>query len=182
MYKQYALSKTDHHATPRRIRTHVRRRRPPLSTAARRRREQRGTDTALRPPQRRQQRRGGPILTMTVEIPEHTSGRQVRAAERLHEFVVNELRMSTENVLVRVHADGTITVQLAASIGHGTEPEVKTLSLPRGHCGFLGSYDGAPGLSLDLHRDYVDETDDASIRRDALTILEELTPGPSTVN
>ncbi|MFC6763583.1 hypothetical protein [Natrinema soli] len=111
---------------------------------------------------------------MTVEMPEHTSGRQVRAAERLHEFVVNELRMTTEDVLVRIHADGTITVQLADSIGYGAEPDVKTLGLPRGHCGFLGSYDDAPGLSIDLHRDYVNETDDASIRRDALTILEVL--------
>ncbi|MFC6764836.1 hypothetical protein [Natrinema soli] len=112
---------------------------------------------------------------MTVEIPEHALGRQVRAAERLHEFVLNELRMTTDDVLVRVHADGTITVQLAASIGNGSNPEVKTLGLPRGHCGFVGSYDDAPGLSLDLHRDYVAETDDASIRRDALIILEELT-------
>lgn len=112
---------------------------------------------------------------MTIDIPEHASARRVRAAEHLHEFVVNDLRMTTDDVLVRIHTDGTVTVQLAASIGHGSEPDIKTLSLPRGHCGFLGSYDGAPGLSLDLHRDYVDETDDASIRRDALIILEELT-------
>ncbi|ELY91399.1 hypothetical protein [Natrialba taiwanensis] len=111
---------------------------------------------------------------MTIDSPEHTSGRQVRAAERLHEFVMNDLRMTTDDVLVRIHADGTITVQLAASIGNGSDPEVKTLGLPRGHCGFVGSYDDTPGLSIDLHRDYVDETDDASIRRDALTILEVL--------
>ncbi len=112
---------------------------------------------------------------MTIDGAEHASARQVRAAERHHEFMVTDPRIATDDVLVRVHADTTITAQLAASIGCEAEPDVQTLSLPRGHCGFVGTYGGAPGLSLDLHRDYVAETDDASIRRDALSILEVLT-------
>ncbi|WP_306060448.1 hypothetical protein [Natronococcus wangiae] len=88
---------------------------------------------------------------------------------------MTELRIATDDLLMRVHAEGTITAQFAASIGCRAEPDVQTLSFPRGHYGFLGTYAGAPGLSLDFHRDYVVETAGESIRRDALTILRELT-------
>ncbi|WP_306061023.1 hypothetical protein [Natronococcus wangiae] len=89
--------------------------------------------------------------------------------------MVTDFRIDTGDVLVSVPADGSITVQFVANSGCGVEPDIQTLSLPRGHCGFLGTYDGAPGLSLDLHRDDVAETADESIRRDALTTLEVLT-------
>lgn len=82
-----------------------------------------------------------------------------------------------------VHAEGTITMQLAENITRTDEPAVQTLSLPRGRCGFVGSYSDVPGFSIDLHREYVAEVDDASIRRDALAILEqtlaELSPSTS---
>ncbi|WP_255171154.1 hypothetical protein [Natrononativus amylolyticus] len=87
---------------------------------------------------------------------------------------MTELRIATD-LLMRVHAEGTITAQFAASIGCRAEPDVQTLSPPRGHCGFLGTYDSAPGLSLDLHHGDIAETADASSRRDALTTLEEFT-------
>ncbi len=110
---------------------------------------------------------------MTFDIAADASTQRAATGERLHEFMLNDLRVDTYDGLVTVHADGTITMQLAENITRGDEPAVQTLSLPRGRCGFVGSYSDAPGLSIDLHRDYVAEVDDASIRRDALTILEQ---------
>ncbi|MCH7659358.1 MAG: hypothetical protein IH933_01850 [Euryarchaeota archaeon] len=120
---------------------------------------------------------------MTIDIATDAPTQRAAAGERLHEFILNELQVDTHDGLVTVHADGTVTMQLAENIARGDEPAVQTLSLPRGRCGFVGSYSDAPGLSIDLHRDYVAEVDDASIRRDALAILNrtlaELLPATS---
>ena len=120
---------------------------------------------------------------MTIDIAADTSAQRAATGERLHEFTLNELQVDTYDVLVTVHPDGTITMQLAENITRGDEPAVQTLSLPRGRCGFVGSYSDAPGLSIDFHREYVGEVDDASIRRDALAILDrtlaELPPATS---
>lgn len=109
---------------------------------------------------------------MTIDIATATPVHRARVGERLHELLLNELRIDTDDVLVTVHADSTMTMQLAQNITRGDEPVVQTLSLPRGHYGFVGSYGDAPGLSIDLHRNYAAEVDDASIRRDALAILD----------
>lgn len=112
---------------------------------------------------------------MTVDVAERTPARRALTTERLHKFVVTDLEIATNHLLVSAHTEGMITAQFAAGIGDRAELNVQTLSLPRGYCGFLGAYDGAPGLSLDLHRNDVAETADTSSRRDALTIFEELT-------
>lgn len=111
---------------------------------------------------------------MTIDTAADVPARRARVGERLHEFICNELRVDTGDVLVTVHADGTVTSQLAENITCADDPAVQTLSLPRGRCGFIGMYSDAPGLSIVLHRDYVAAVDDASIRRDALTILERV--------
>ncbi|WP_114578495.1 hypothetical protein [Saliphagus sp. LR7] len=111
---------------------------------------------------------------MTLDAAEGAPARQVDLADRFHRLAIAECGSDGCNILTRVHNDGTITMQIAPGAGSSTDPEVQTLSLPRGHCGFVGSYSGAPGLSIDVHRDYVEETDEASIRRDALAILEVL--------
>jgi hypothetical protein len=107
---------------------------------------------------------------MTIDIAADVSPQRARVGERLHEFICNKLRVDTHDVLVTVHADGTVTMQLAADITRADEPRVRTLSLPRGRCGVVGSY----SVSIDFHHDYVAEVDDASIRRDALAILERV--------
>jgi hypothetical protein len=109
---------------------------------------------------------------MTIDTAANATERHARVGDRIHEFILNELQVDTHDVLVTVHADRTVTSQLAANITRGDEPAVQTLSLPRGRCGFVGSYTDAPGLSIDLHREYVAEVDDASIRREALAILD----------
>lgn len=88
---------------------------------------------------------------------------------------MTDLRVATDDLFMRVHAEGTITGPVRSQYreqSRARRPDAQPSERP---LWFFGTYASAPGLSLDLHRDDVAETADTSIRHDVLTILRELT-------